>query len=33
MLQVNEKEEGLVAIQLPIGPLKNLLWIGACTEI
>ena len=33
MLEVSEKEEGVVVIRLPIGALKNPLCVGACTEI
>ena len=33
VLEVSEKEEGVVAIHLPTGPLKNPLWVGASTEI
>ena len=28
-MDVSEKEESVVALNLPIGPLKNLLWVGA----
>ena len=33
LLEFSEREEGVVAIHLPLGPLKNLLWVGAATEI
>ena len=33
MLEVSEREESVVALHLPIGPLKHLLWVGAGTEM
>ena len=33
MLEVSEKEEGLVALHLHIEPLKNPLWVGAGTKM
>ena len=33
LLVVDEREEVVVALHLPTGPLKNLLWVGAGTEM
>ena len=33
LLEFREREEGVVALHLPIEPLKTLLWVGACTEM
>ena len=33
LLEVSEKEEAVVALHLPIGPLKKTLWVGAGTEM
>ena len=33
MLEVNEKEDGVVALNLPNGPFKTPLGIGAGTEM
>ena len=33
MLEVIEREEGVVALHLPIEPLKNTVWVGAGTEM
>ena len=33
LLEVSEKEEALVALHLPIGPLKKPLWVGAGNEM
>ena len=33
LLDVSEREEGVLALNLPIGPFKNLLWVGVSTEM
>ena len=33
LLEVIEKEEGVVALHLPSGPLKRAFWVGTSTEM
>ena len=33
LLEVSDREEGVVALHLPIGPLKTLLWVGVGTKM
>ena len=33
MLEVSDKEEGIMGLKLPIEPFKNPLWVGAGSEM